>query len=160
MSALHPNIDTLRAIYADLRCIDRYAADDIVLHTADRGASGGPAQVRGKTAVKAKELDLIRLSGDTLAMDVHSVVANDYFGAVLGVLRARRGERTVGMPFCGLWRFRDGLVVEHWENAYDASVLGGFLLGDDSDSDWVTPPPASGALRQPAARTPSGLDAR
>lgn len=141
MSALHPNIDTLRAIYSDLRCIDRYAAPDIVLHTADRGASGGPAQVCGREAVKAKELELIRLSGDSLVMDVHSIVANDYFGAVLGVLRARAGDRTIGMPFCGLWRFRDGLVVEHWENAYDAQALGSFLTGRSSDDDWVTPAP-------------------
>lgn len=160
MSALHPNIDILRAVYADLRCIDRYTADDVVLHTADRGASGGPAQVCGRAAVKAKELDLIRLSGDTLVMEVHSIVANDYFGAVLGVLRARRDQRAVGMPFCGLWRFRDGLIVEHWENAYDAGALGGFLTGRD-DGDWTTlvASPSDAALLRDVARPDSGLDA-
>lgn len=138
MSTRHPNIESLRAIYADLRCIDRYVADDVVLHTADRGASGGPAQVIGKAAVKAKELDLIRLSGDTLQMEVHDIIANDYFGAVLGILRTHRDGNSIGMPFCGLWRFRDGRIVEHWENAYDASALGGFLMGQANDGAWIT----------------------
>ncbi len=129
MPTLHPNIDRLRAIYADLRCIDRYSDDNIVLHTADRGASGGPAQVVGKAAVLAKELDLIRLSENTLVMDVQDIIANDHFGAVLGTLRVRLNGEEVGMPFCGLWRFRNGQVVEHWENAYDAAALGRFLMG-------------------------------
>lgn len=138
MSALHPNIDVLRAIYADLRCIDQYSDEQIVLHTADRGISGGPAQVVGKAAVLAKELDLIRLSGNTLVMEVHDIIANDYFGAVIGTLRTRRDAQAIGMPFCGLWRFRDGRIVEHWENAFDARALGDFLMGKDiTPSNWL-----------------------
>jgi ketosteroid isomerase-like protein len=130
MPDAHQNVETLRHVYADLRTIDRYCDDGVVLHTADRGASGGPAQVVGKRAVLDKELELISLTGNTLVMDVQSVAANDYFGAVMGTLRAERDGQQVGMPFCGLWRFRDGRIVEHWENAYDAAVLGQFLLGD------------------------------
>ncbi|TCV92378.1 SnoaL-like protein [Luteibacter rhizovicinus] len=150
MSTLHPNIVTLRAVYADLRCIGQYSDDQIVLHTADRGASGGPAEVTGKEAVRAKELDLIRLSGDTLVMDVQNIIANDYFGAVLGTLRTRRDDHAIGMPFCGLWRFRNGLIVEHWENAYEAAMLGRFLMGEEMETnDWVhTSRPASGATHE------------
>lgn len=137
MPDAHQNVETLRHVYADLRTIDRYCDDDVVLHTADRGASGGPAQVVGRRAVLDKELELIRLTGDTLVMDVQSVAANDYFGAVMGILRAKRDGAQVGMPFCGLWRFRDGRIVEHWENAYDAGVLGQFLMGDTrAASTW------------------------
>ncbi|GAB2569600.1 nuclear transport factor 2 family protein [Dyella jejuensis] len=132
MPALHANVETLRAVYADLRCIDRYVDDDVVLHTADRGASGGPAFVIGKKAVLEKELDLIRLTNGSLVMDVQHITANEYFGAVIGTLRARSGNESIGMPFCGLWRFRDGRIIEHWENAYDASALGRFLMGDIS----------------------------
>lgn len=148
MSTLHPNIDTLRAIYADLRRIDQYCDDNVVLHTADRGASGGPAQVVGKAAVLAKELDLIRLSGDTLAMEVHNIIANDYFGAVMGVLRTQRAHQSIGMPFCGLWRFRDGRIVEHWENAYSAAELGAFLMGQDiGASSWLSSSKSSAGAR-------------
>jgi ketosteroid isomerase-like protein len=139
MLGSHSNVTTLSVIYADLRRIADYCDDDVVLHTADRGASGGPAQVTGKKAVLDKELDLIRLTGGTLHMDVRDIVANDYFGAVLGVLRAHRDGSSVGMPFCGLWRFRDGRIIEHWENAYDASVLGEFLVGElASVAPWLS----------------------
>lgn len=131
----HPNIETLRAVYSDLRSIAKYSADHVVLHTADREVSGRPRQVFGKQAVLAKELDLIRLTNNTLVMEVHDIIANDHFGAVLGILRARLDDRDIGMPFCGLWRFHKGLIVEHWENAYDAAALGEFLQNVSQTAD-------------------------
>jgi len=121
----HPNVETLRAVYADLARIGEYTSDDVVLHAAERG----PADIRhvGRQAVAAKEEELIRLTGDTLVMEVEEITANDHFGAVLGVLRAHRDGDTIAVPFCGLWRFRDGLIVEHWENAYELTGLTRFL---------------------------------
>lgn len=145
MTHSHPNTKTLHAIYADLACIAEYADDDIVLHTADRGASGRPSQVLGKEAVLAKELELIRLTGNTLVMDVQDITANDHFGAVLGVLRAHLNGSDIGMPFCGLWRFDNGRIIEHWENAYDAAALGQFLTGESPARVNLT------ALTSPAA---------
>jgi pyridoxine 4-dehydrogenase len=131
----HPNTETLRTIYADLSCIDRYVADDVVLHTADRGASGRPPQVVGKKAVLDKELELIRMTDNTLAMDVENITANDHFGAVMGKLRSRRSDGSdIAMPFCGLWRFRNGRIIEHWENAYDAAEFGRFLMGETTSA--------------------------
>jgi hypothetical protein len=74
----HPNTE-----YADLACIAKYANDHIVLHTADRCVVGQSSQVLGKEAVLAKELELIRLTGNTLVMEVQDVMDNDYFGTVL-----------------------------------------------------------------------------
>jgi hypothetical protein len=139
MPGTHSNVATLETIYADLSRIADYCDDDVVLHTADRGASGGPAEIVGRKAVLDKELDLIRLTGKTLHMDVQQIIANDYFGAVMGILRSRRNGSAIGMPFCGLWRFRHGRIVEHWENAYDAAELGQFLLGEPgSTKAWLT----------------------
>ncbi|MNI90286.1 hypothetical protein D3C73_1477910 [compost metagenome] len=56
-------------------------------------------------------------------MDVQSIIANDHFGAVMGALRLLIRGKEHEMPFCGLWRFRNGRIIEHWENAYDAAVL-------------------------------------
>lgn len=123
-AAVHPHVEILRYIYADLTRLEDYASDDMVLHAAERTADGDYV---GKQAAVAKEHELIRLTGGTLVMDVEHVVANDYFGAVLGVLRARRDGRALAVPFCGLWRFRDGQIVEHWENAYDAAVIHRFF---------------------------------
>jgi ketosteroid isomerase-like protein len=125
----HPNIEILRTIYADLTRIAEYADDGVVLHTADRDIPGRATRVVGKEAVLAKELDLIGLTDNTLTMDVHDIIANDHFGAVLGFLRVRLNGKANAMPFCGLWRFRNGRIIEHWENAYDATAFGHFLTG-------------------------------
>jgi len=125
----HPNIEILRTIYADLTRIAEYADDAILLHTADRDIPSRATRVVGKEAVLAKELDLIRPTDNTLTMDVHDVIANDHFGVVLGVLRARLNGGARALPFCGLWRFRNGRIIEHWENAYDAAALDHFLTG-------------------------------
>jgi hypothetical protein len=106
----HPNTETLRAIYADLACVAKYADDNVVLHTADRCVVGQPGQAFGKEAVIARELELIRLAGNTLVMDVQDITANDHFGTVLGILRARLNGGDIAMPFCGLWRFNKGWV--------------------------------------------------
>lgn len=123
----HPNVATLRSIYADLTSIGRYCDDDVILHAAERGHPGMQSVYVGRAAVEAKERDLIRASGDTLMMDVRGIHANDYFGAVFGELCVGRNIERFRMPFCGLWVFRDGRVVEHWENAYDVAAFGRFL---------------------------------
>jgi len=128
LAEVHPNELTLRNIYADLTQLDGYPADDIVLHTADRDIIGRP--VIGKEAVLRKERELIHLSGDSHVMDVQLIAANDSFGVALGTLRARLNVRGISVPFCGLWRFRDGCITEHWENAYDPLVLRRLLASD------------------------------
>lgn len=129
---VHPNVEVLHAVYDDLARIGEFTDDDVVLHPADREETG--RLVVGKDAVTDWEVGLIGLTGGTLLMDVDDITANDYFGAVTGVLRAQPGGRDVSMPFCGLWRFRDGLIVEHWENAYAPAALAG-LLTDLPDSN-------------------------
>ncbi|MBX8489739.1 nuclear transport factor 2 family protein [Pseudomonas cichorii] len=129
MSTCQSNIATLRAIYEDLTRIAEFSDDDIVLHKADRNAC--PPTAIGKQAVRLHEVELIAVTHSSLHMDVQEIIANDYFGAVLGSLRATSGDKRICMPFCGLWRFRDGKVIEHWENAYDVEALAGFLGGDD-----------------------------
>ncbi|HVK67653.1 MAG TPA: nuclear transport factor 2 family protein [Polyangium sp.] len=130
-SAMHPNVRSLRAIYADLTRIGEYAADDMVLHKAERAFVRDAAAGRavGKEAAVAHERELVRMTGGTLVMDVEHMVANDHFGAVFGVLRAHRDGATLAVPFCGVWRFRGGLVTEHWENAYDVLTVEAFLSG-------------------------------
>ncbi len=117
----HPNVGTLRAVYAELPRIAEFATEDIVLHRADRTPEN-PHALRGVEAALAHERALVRMTGDTLVMDVAQISANDHFGTVIGVLRAT-SPREIAMPFCGLWRFVDGRLAEHWENAYDPAAL-------------------------------------
>jgi predicted SnoaL-like aldol condensation-catalyzing enzyme len=62
------------------------------------------------------------------------IVANDYFGAVLGRLAANRQGHRFEAEFCGLWRFQDGLIVEHWENAADWPAAKRFFV-DEFDNE-------------------------
>jgi ketosteroid isomerase-like protein len=140
MSTLHPNIATLASIYEDLRRIERHADEDMVLHVAQRHGDSDTARICGKAAVVEKMHALIRDSGGTLKMQLDSIVANDYFGAVLGSIRVRRDDSEIGVPFCGLWRFRDGCILEHWENAYDIAELDAFMAGQTrAQGPWVRP---------------------
>ena len=149
MSQSKSNIEILRAVYADLSRIGEYCDNDVVLHTADRGASGGPSEVVGKQAVLDKELSLIALTGSTLRMEVQNIIANEHFGAVLGVLRANRDSHAIGMPFCGLWRFHNGRIVEHWENAYDVSALSNFLVGEVTSAGvWLDDAQLTGKMQE------------
>jgi hypothetical protein len=77
--------------------------------------------------VLAHEVELLRLSGNTLVMDVQHVEANNHFGIVMGNLCLRNGSSEAFVAFCGVWRFHDCLIVEHWENAYDTSALAEML---------------------------------
>jgi hypothetical protein len=125
----HPHVSMLRAVYADLTRIAEYSDEAVVLHPADPTAP----DVIGRANVLAQEMELIRLTERSLLMDVEAIIANDFFGAVLGKLRAEKARGSIAMPFCGLWRFRQGRIVEHWENAYDASEFGRFLMPGSSD---------------------------
>lgn len=118
---LHPNVRTLKAIYADLSSIGEYTVDDVVLHRANRTVDD-PHPVMGRDNVVAHEVGLVAMTGNTLVMDVAHIAANDHFGAVLGTLRVQHPAPAT-MPFCGLWRFENGRVLEHWENAYDATAF-------------------------------------
>jgi predicted metal-dependent hydrolase len=117
----HPHTQILSDIYADLTRMKNYVSDDVVLHRADRTVED-PHPCVGKAAVMAHEYALLDAAGGTLVMDVQHIVANEHFGAVLGVLRINH-PREAATPFCGVWRFKDGRIVEHWENAYDAPAL-------------------------------------
>ena len=115
----HPNGSLLRAVYQDLETIGDHCASDIVLHPAARTE----APVHGTVNVAAWERDFVAAFQGTLHMDVDNIIANDHFGAVTGTIRGTLKDTEVAMPFCGLWRFRNGRLVEHWENAYDPSAF-------------------------------------
>lgn len=124
------NIALLRYLYEDVTRISEVSSPDIILHPADRDVSNPPRQpLVGLSAVQAHEDALLAATHGTLVMDVESITANEHFGAVMGKLRAKKeGRSEVAVPFCGLWRFKDGRAVEHWENAVDAAKLGEWLM--------------------------------
>ena len=114
------NCELLLYVYGDFERLDRVATEGIVLHPA--GRSSETDVVRGLEAVLAHERDLLKSTHGTLFMDVKQIMADEHFGVVMGVLRASE-PAIVAMPFCGLWRFDGGKLVEHWENPYSFDAL-------------------------------------
>ena len=95
MNTSHPNVSILRAIYQDLRRIADFSDETVVLHPAERSHHKGALPVVGKQAVLAKELDLIRLTGESLLMEVSEIVANESFGVALSSDRPIFAEHAV-----------------------------------------------------------------
>ncbi|WP_326782866.1 nuclear transport factor 2 family protein [Streptomyces sp. NBC_00151] len=120
MTGHRKNCETLCYVYQDFERLAETSADDIVLHPAGRTSTAD--DVHGLPHVLLHERNLLAATGGTLFMDVQHVSATASFGAVLGMLRAQ-APTTVAMPFCGLWRFADGRLVEHWENPYSFADL-------------------------------------
>lgn len=107
---VHPHTEILRTIYTELTRMKDHISDEVVLHRAAR-TSQDPRPCVGKDAVMAHEHALLGAAGGTLVMEVQHIVAKDHFGAVLAVLRIRHPQKAA-MPFCGLWLFKDGRIVE------------------------------------------------
>lgn len=118
--AIHPHAHMLRTLYSDFSLLGDYASDEMVLHQALRGP--GVLPIRGLDQVSAYLGHLREATGGAMDAEIESVQANDFFGAVLGVMRLS-SPAELAMPFCGLWRFENGLIVEHWENAHDAEAF-------------------------------------
>jgi ketosteroid isomerase-like protein len=134
----HPNAEILRVIYEDFSLLAEYASEDIVLH-AEGSRDIMTGDYFGKAAVLAKEMELYRRSGGSLEMKADHIVANDHFGVVLGRLAANRnGDRFEG-EICGLWRFQDGVIVEHWENCADWPAAERFFVDEFSDEAGAEP---------------------
>ncbi|UUN25265.1 nuclear transport factor 2 family protein [Streptomyces sp. FIT100] len=123
-SAPHLHEALLRTLYTDLLRIGDHAADDVVYHLAHRDLGLDlPARIQGRAAVTECERALHHATGGTLTAAIDAIAANDFFAAVTGIFSATIGGGAVTFPFCGLWRFRDGLIVEHWQNAYEPAAL-------------------------------------
>lgn len=132
----HPNVERLRAVYADFGLLETYAAEDMVLHAGgSRGIMAG--DYVGRKAVLAKEMELYRRSGGTLVITLDHVVANDHFGAALGRFGAHRDGTRFEGEVCGLWRFADGLIVEHWENCADWPAAERFFVDGFGETSGV-----------------------
>lgn len=126
MSGEHPNAVLLREGYGDLGVLADACADNIVVHSlGSRGVAAGDWV--GKPAFLERLGEMFTRSGNSIALPVESVIANDHFGVVLARFTADNGERDLDVPICGVWRIEDGTLVEHWENVADWTLFEDFF---------------------------------
>lgn len=138
-STEHPNAALLRRAYTDFDYMFENCSEDIVVHP--QGTTGmGKGDVVGKANFIRRAEEMKRLSGDSLSEPVELVIANDHFGASFARFQVQRGSDELDVPICGIWRFSDGLLVEHWELCADWPAVERFFSSAQADLDRESTP--------------------
>ena len=122
-TAEHPNATLVRRGYeafarGDIDTVlNEIFAEDIVWHVAGRSALSG--DYRGREQVGAWFGNNFELSGGTLRVEIHDVVANDEHAIGLVRVSAQRDGRTLDDRSVQVLHIRDGKVAESWLHAGD-----------------------------------------
>ena len=126
----HPNADLVREGVAafqrgDLDALQRqYFAEDIRYHVPGRspvaGDYEGVAQVLGFFG------QLFELSGGTLRVELHDVMATDEHAAALLKIRAERAGKQLEDNTVLTFHIRDGKVAEVWSQQTDLYAVDEF----------------------------------
>ncbi|MBA2725503.1 MAG: nuclear transport factor 2 family protein [Actinobacteria bacterium] len=121
----HPNEDLLRRGYeafgkGDMATIAELFADDVVWHVPGNNPLSGDHE--GRDSVLAFFGKSAELSGGTLKLEVHDILANDEHGVALTRGSAQRGGKSLDNNGVQVVHIRDGKVVESWLYAGDQAA--------------------------------------
>jgi ketosteroid isomerase-like protein len=119
----HPNEDLVRAGFAafgrgDIDALrDQFLASDVRWHTAGRSPVSGDYE--GVAQVLELFGRFFELSGGTVRLELHDVLANDERAVALYTARAEREGRRLEDHTVTTFRIRDGKVNEAWTKGTD-----------------------------------------
>ena len=121
----HPNEDLLRRGYdafarGDMAAIAELFADDIAWHVPGNNPLAG--DYRGKDNVLAFFGKSVELTGGTLRVEVHDILANDEHGVALIHSSAQRGGKSLDDHGVQVFHIRDGKAVETWTHQGDQAA--------------------------------------
>ena len=125
----HPNEDLVRRGYeafgtGDIATLQELFADDIVWHFPGNspvsGDFNGKAEVLGWLAKNAE------LSGGTLRVEPHDVLANDEHAVGLIRVSAQREGRSLDDPSVQIFHIKDGKATEVWVHPSDQAASDAF----------------------------------
>jgi ketosteroid isomerase-like protein len=122
----HPNEEIVRKGYAafstgDMEALAVLLAPDLVWHALGRNPLSG--DYRGVDQSLGFLGRLVEMTGGTLRVEVHDVLANDQHGAALVRSHAERAGRTYDANEAHVFHIRDGLVTEFWPLSSDQQAL-------------------------------------
>jgi hypothetical protein len=125
----HPNEDLLRRGYeafssGDMQTLGELFADDIVWHVGGRNQLSG--DYRGTQEVFNLFGSFAQLTGGTLRIELHDVLANDEHAVALQKVTGEREGRTLDDNGVGVYHVREGKVTEAWFHPGDAYDLDEF----------------------------------
>lgn len=127
----HPNEQLFRAGYAafqtgDMDALrDRYFAPDIIWHSPGSGPLSGDHH--GVDEVIGSFAKSFELTGGTLTVELHDVLANDEHGVALATVRGERNGKTLEDRYTHVVHVRDGKVVESWIHQWDPNAVDDFF---------------------------------
>lgn len=112
---MHPNEALLRREYeararGELSALEELFHEEIVWHVPGRSAIAGT--YRGRDAVIEYSRRRQELVGGTFKIMVDDILANDQWALVIATGHAERHGQTHEWRAHGLYRFRDGKIVE------------------------------------------------
>src|SRR3989304_3720966 len=120
--AEHPNAAVLRKAYdafdkGDMATLAELFAEDVVWHAPGRNPVSGVH--RGRDAVFAGFAKFFELSGGTLKLDTHAILADDEHPVALTRAVASRAGKTMDELGADVFHVRGGKIVEFWSFSED-----------------------------------------
>jgi hypothetical protein len=121
----HPNEDLMRRGFeafgkGDMATIAELFADDIVWHAPGNSPLSG--DFKGRDSVLELLGKSAELSGGTLKLEVHDILANDEHGVALLRGTAQRGGKSLDNYSVQVFHIRDRKVVETWFHPGDQAA--------------------------------------
>lgn len=123
--AEHPNAEVLRKGFEafakrDMATLTGMFADNVVWHLSGNSPLAG--EHRGRDAVFALFARIAELSGGTIRMELHDVLANDEHAVALFRETASRQGRQLNQLEVAVWHMSGGKATEAWSFPYDQQV--------------------------------------
>ena len=118
----HPNVALIRKGYeafarADMAALSELFAEDVVWHMPGRNPVSGVH--RGREAVFAAFAKFFELSGGTLKLDVHAILADGEHAVALNRATASRKGKQLDLLGADVFHAKNGKIVEFWAFSED-----------------------------------------
>jgi ketosteroid isomerase-like protein len=120
--AEHPNVGLVRKGYdafakGDMATLRELLSENVVWHAPGNNPLSG--EHRGRDAVFAMFAQTAELSGGTLRIEVHDVLANDEHAVALFRETASRKGRQLDLLETAVYHISNGKATEVWASPYD-----------------------------------------
>ena len=125
----HINALILRAGYEAPNIHASIFTDDFIAHTPGKNPVAG--DWHGAEEMAEHLHRILKLSNNTMSVETITPfsLANKDFGVQFSRATANRGNQRIDQFVCGIWRFKNGKIAEHWELVSDVNAWDDFWNG-------------------------------
>ena len=111
-------IELLKRIYNNPQLVFEYLHPDFTLHAPGQNPIAGT--FHGAEGMKAHFKKMESMTNNSFVEELtDTFLADDSFGMVVHRMTAERNGKKLDTWGFGLWRFKDGLIIDHWESVGD-----------------------------------------